>query len=109
MGQYNGTVVVGSFIVAGTPAVTKLDLGFVPGTIKFTVLSGTNEGKTASWNSLMADDSAIVADSLIAANGVTPVKNLLNANDGVNVGTLAGIANIAADVVLYEAIAEAKG
>ena len=113
-GQYNGSVQVGLITVAGTPGDNRVDLGFVPGSIRFTVLSGTDKGMTATWNSEMADAELLiqptdaVANSFVTANGVTRVT----ANtDGQKASFILGAAVSFADVgsasISYECFREA--
>jgi len=112
--QYNGPAVTGVITVAGTPGDTDVELGFVPGYIKFTCVSGTQAGAQAEWNDQMADAEALAVTAAGAAtietsNGVTKIPaNTAGQSMGFTLGALAGVADTATDVVHYIAFRSAK-
>ena len=131
--QFNGFVLTDKFTVASTPAVKTFALGYAPGAVKATVISGTNAGKSIEWNDQMTDGTALLrtltSNVMVAANGVTPVEievdDVANANlpasltlnttptqkvysDGFQIGILAGFSDTAGDVIVVESFRAAK-
>ena len=133
--QFNGFVLTEKYTVAATPAAKSFALGYIPGAVKATVISGTNEGKSIEWNDQMTDGTCLfrtlTSNGMAQAGGVTPSTTIafdetahanldadiltLNASpgttqytEGFTLGLLSGFNSTAGDVIVVESFRAAK-
>lgn len=133
--QFNGFVLTEKVTVADTPAALTFALGYIPGAVRATVISGTNEGKSIEWNDQMEDGTCLfrtlTSNGMAQAGGVTPLTTIAvdedaNANldsdvltlnatpgtalytSGFQIGLLSGFNSTAGDVIVVESFRAAK-